>query len=75
MITYDIVIHSVGCSGPGISQKWMAVLDGEELTRHRTPFYAAARTAESGCIADGNVANATSGIGDRQHDGRDWCAC
>jgi hypothetical protein len=43
MKTYDIVIHSVGCSGPGISEKWVAVLNGEELTRHRAPLCAAAR--------------------------------
>src|SRR5215471_2637700 len=43
MKTYDIVIHSAGCSGPGISEIWVAVLDGEELTRHRAPLYAAAR--------------------------------
>jgi hypothetical protein len=43
MKTYDIVIHAVGCSGPGISEIWVAVLDGEELTRHRAPLYASAR--------------------------------
>jgi hypothetical protein len=42
-IFYDIIIHSVGCSGPGTSKIWVAVLDGEELTRHRAPLYAAAR--------------------------------
>jgi len=31
---YDIIIHSVGCSGPDTSEIWVAVLDGEELTRH-----------------------------------------
>ena len=40
---YDIVIHSLGCSGPGISEKWVAMLNGEELTRHGAPLYAAAR--------------------------------
>jgi hypothetical protein len=40
---YDIVIHSAGCSGPGIAEKWVAVLDGKELTRHKAPLYAAAR--------------------------------
>jgi hypothetical protein len=40
---YDIVIHSAGCSGPGMSEIWVAVLDGEELTRHRAPLYASAR--------------------------------
>src|SRR5215471_5870232 len=43
MQTYDIIIRSVGCSGPGTSEKWVAVFDGEELTRHRAPLYAAAR--------------------------------
>jgi hypothetical protein len=43
MKTYDIVIHSVGCSGPGTSEIWVAVLDGEELIRHRAPLYASAR--------------------------------
>ena len=43
METYDIVIHSVGCSGPGVSEIWVAVLNGEELIRHRAPLYAAAR--------------------------------
>ena len=43
MKTYYIVIHSAGCSGPGTSEMWVAVLDGEELTRHRAPLYAAAR--------------------------------
>jgi hypothetical protein len=33
------------------------------------------RTAKSGCIADGNIANVAPGIRDRQHDGSDWCAC
>jgi hypothetical protein len=40
---YDIIIHSVGCSGPGVSEIWVAVLEGEELTRHRAPLYASAR--------------------------------
>jgi hypothetical protein len=40
---YDIIIHSAGCSGPGTSEIWVAVLDGEELTRHRAPLYAAAQ--------------------------------
>ena len=40
---YDIVIHSAGCSGPGMSEIWVGVLDGEELTRHRAPLYASAR--------------------------------
>jgi hypothetical protein len=40
---YDIAIHSVGCSGPGTSEIWVAALDGEELTRHKAPLYAAAR--------------------------------
>jgi hypothetical protein len=43
METYDIEIHSAGCSGPGTSEIWVAILDGEELTRHKAPFYAAAR--------------------------------
>jgi hypothetical protein len=46
MKTYDIVIHSAGCSGPGISEKWVAELDGEELTRHRVPLYAVARALQ-----------------------------
>jgi hypothetical protein len=72
METYDIIIHSVGCSGPGLSEMWVALLNGEELT---AALRRRARIAGSGCIADGNVANATSGIGHRHHDGRDWCAC
>jgi hypothetical protein len=43
MKAYDIVIHSVGCSGPGTSEIWVAVLDGEELTHHKAPIHAAAR--------------------------------
>jgi hypothetical protein len=44
METYDIVIYSTGCSGPGAEEKWVAVLEGTELTRDKTPIYAAART-------------------------------
>jgi hypothetical protein len=43
MQTYDIVIYSVGCSGPGSSEMWVAVLEGKELTRDKAPIYAAAR--------------------------------
>jgi hypothetical protein len=41
METYNIVIHSVGCSGPGAEERWVAVLDDEELPRDKAPMYAA----------------------------------
>jgi hypothetical protein len=43
METYDIIIYPVGCSGPGISELWAALFNGEELIRHKAPIYAAAR--------------------------------
>jgi hypothetical protein len=42
-MTIDIEIHSLGCSGPDAPEKWAVLLDGEEICRHRVPFYTAAR--------------------------------
>jgi hypothetical protein len=42
-LMHDIIIHWIGCSGRGISEIWVAVFDGAELTRHGAPLYAAAR--------------------------------